>query len=261
MNIFDQDEWDRDFPPIRHDIVAVRNLAVTALAGKDVWGRSKSQPAFVSVWLFLSNQFASAAAGDVLDESTVHYGNLSKNIMEEVARHRNQNEWKTTSQLADLILDAAMRTDDRRNIIDSGKVQISYPKASMLGDGVEYCVSSALKAGAAAPRLYLKNLRVPAVIGVNSHERNLRQVVVANIWIEGVHREASDSYSLLERVVTTTLEASSFETLETLAVKIAQEVIKGFIEPVSPGAKVRVRLEKPSAVPFADAPLVEICRG
>lgn len=63
-----------------------------------------------------------------------------------------------------------------------------------------------------------------------------------------------------------TAEESSFETLESLAEELAARVIKYFILPKHqaplPGpAGVRVRIEKPSAVTFADAPVIEVYRS
>lgn len=42
--------------------------------------------------------------------------------------------------------------------------------------------------------------------------------------------------------------------------KVVTNVMKYFVLPVTPGANVRVRVEKPSAVPFADAAAVEVYR-
>lgn len=56
-------------------------------------------------------------------------------------------------------------------------------------------------------------------------------------------------------------EESSFETLEALATQVASLLIKHIIFPMTPGATVHLKLEKPSAIPFASAPAIEITRG
>jgi Dihydroneopterin aldolase len=66
-------------------------------------------------------------------------------------------------------------------------------------------------------------------------------------------------------MINKTVEESSFETLESLATHLSKRVIKYFIYPYSPGqeifSQVRICLEKPSAIMFADAPAIEIIRS
>jgi dihydroneopterin aldolase len=63
------------------------------------------------------------------------------------------------------------------------------------------------------------------------------------------------------------MEASSFETLEALGTYIANTILDDFRIGDSPqamrerGWQVRVCLEKPIAVPFADCPSVEVRVG
>jgi hypothetical protein len=74
-----------------------------------------------------------------------------------------------------------------------------------------------------------------------------------------------------------TTEESSFETLESLATLLSQRIIKYFIYVYTPSydsadplnllgprdtcfSQVRISLEKPSAVMFADAPMIEVVR-
>lgn len=52
------------------------------------------------------------------------------------------------------------------------------------------------------------------------------------------------------------MEESSFETLEALGTLLAQTVL-AFSSPQE-GWWVRIRLEKPTAVPMADCPIVEV---
>lgn len=65
---------------------------------------------------------------------------------------------------------------------------------------------------------------------------------------------------------TQTIEESSFETLESLAEELASRIVKYYIvlkQQTSTGptpAGVRIKIEKPSAVPRAEAPAVEIYR-
>ncbi|KAI0539256.1 Dihydroneopterin aldolase-domain-containing protein [Xylaria digitata] len=152
-------------------------------------------------------------------------------------------------------------------------------KASLLGSGVSLTTTACFAdaddlAGekkrnplrSYARSLRLHNLHVPTLIGVNSNERTAKQMVVANVEIERFDvRE--DIHPELEKVVVEALESSSFETLEALGAHIANQILDEFRIGDSPqpmrerGWQVRVRLEKPIAVPFADCPSVEIRVG
>lgn len=60
------------------------------------------------------------------------------------------------------------------------------------------------------------------------------------------------------------MEESSFQTLEALATHVGQRIIKYFLIPRTshstggPYERIKICLEKPTAVTFADAPAVEI---
>ncbi len=57
------------------------------------------------------------------------------------------------------------------------------------------------------------------------------------------------------------MEESSFETLESLSTHLARRVIKHFVYQYTPkvhASRVRIILKKPSAVTFAESPVVEV---
>jgi dihydroneopterin aldolase len=66
-----------------HTLVRVRNLQTTLPIGTDAWGRAnKPQPVLISASISLSAPFNSASSTDSVTNSTVHYGILSKAILE-----------------------------------------------------------------------------------------------------------------------------------------------------------------------------------
>jgi dihydroneopterin aldolase len=79
-----------------HSIIRVQNLSTQALVGGDPWGiltgtttrRNKLQPIFLSAALSLRKPFNRVMAADRLNESTVNYSTLSKEILEVVASRR-----------------------------------------------------------------------------------------------------------------------------------------------------------------------------
>jgi FolB domain-containing protein len=178
------------------DKIEVRSLEVTVNAGVDVWGRQKEQRALITATLTLARPFDSAAEADALDKSTVHYGKLSKDIRSCV---QNRSSWEDTGSLSASISTQIMETAGHTALL-STEVDIFYPKGSMLGDGAGF-LSSSSSAGLVSSVLYLRNVRIPCLIGVNSNERTAKQPVVVNLWIECIRRSRTDDYVKLESVV------------------------------------------------------------
>jgi FolB domain-containing protein len=181
------------------DKICVQNLEVTANAGVDVWGRRKSQRTQITVTLHLARPFDSAAEADALDKSTVHYGKLSKDIQNRV---HSLPEWKTTSGLAGEILKQIMETKGDTGLIAT-EIDVLYPKSSMLGEGAGFSLSSTHVGEdlEISTVLYIRNVRIPCLIGVNSNERTAKQPVVVNLWAECVRPSRTDAYTELEAVV------------------------------------------------------------
>lgn len=165
----------------RRDKIIVRNLSVTANAGRDAWGRKKEQPALVSVAIHLASNFESASSGDTVDSSTIHYGQLSKLLVSEIERRRDV--WHSTHELVtDLEKEVGRLADD--STIQATEVDILYPKGTLLGEGsglkmLFYNHSPTLSDIGSV--YYLKNIKIPCIIGVNEHERRYKQPVVVNV--------------------------------------------------------------------------------
>lgn len=78
-----------------HSIVRVQNLSTQALVGGSIWGvpsddghRNVFQPVLISSTLSLREPFRSAAKSDTVNNSTVNYSTLSKEILKVVASRR-----------------------------------------------------------------------------------------------------------------------------------------------------------------------------
>ena len=56
------------------------------------------------------------------------------------------------------------------------------------------------------------------------------------------------------------MQDTSFETLESLADFTVTQLQKRLLNQMLPGSQVQLRLEKPRAIAFADAPAVEVFR-
>ncbi|KAI0103725.1 Dihydroneopterin aldolase-domain-containing protein [Nemania sp. FL0031] len=153
---------------------------------------------------------------------------------------------------------------------------LHLPKASLLGAGVSLSTTACFRDAADlaagekknplrsyARSLRLHGLHVPTLIGVNPNERTAKQMVVVDVEIDRFDAY-EDIHTELEGAVVKILELSSFETLEALGTHIANKILDEFRIGDSPqpmrerGWQVRVCLEKPIAVPFAECPSVEV---
>jgi hypothetical protein len=141
--------------------------------------------------------------------------------------------------------------------------------------------------------LEIQSIRIPTLIRVNAKERLARQLVIVSVEIDPYICQERDYYNELEQIIvkvrnsyrcrdlltiSKTTEKSSFETLELLVTHLSGRIIKYFIYAYTPYfrrpewpfppnchsnafSNVRICLEKPSAVTFADAPSIEIIRS
>ncbi|KAL2260834.1 hypothetical protein VTK26DRAFT_5046 [Humicola hyalothermophila] len=282
-------------------VVRVQNLHTTLQhAGHDAWNRAhKAQPCQISAEVGFAAPFAAAtAAHDALGEDTVHYGTLSKALLESIARFEVESgegeveghDGKTKAKekglrsvlervwrdLTGLGLDgsreAAVAVGGRggkKPFLDLARVRflsvtIALPKASLLGEGIGLTASAAFGGGggedttsmeARALALEIYRLRVPTLIGLNANERLAKQFVIATLRIDGFECE-EDVYTEVEGVLVKSLEESSFETLEALGAHLADRVLTTSSSQDS--WQIHISMEKPTAVPMADCPIVEV---
>ena len=114
-----------------------------------------------------------------------------------------------------------------------------------------------------ADRIFVRDLRVRGIVGLNDWERTKKQDIVINLTIETDVREAGATdaventlnYRTLTKRVISYVEASSHYLVEALATAIARIAV---VEIGAP--RVVVRVEKPGALRFADSVGVEIVR-
>lgn len=112
-------------------------------------------------------------------------------------------------------------------------------------------------------RIFIKNLLLRCIIGVNEEERRDKQDVIINISLYGDFKKACSTdnfenavdYRDITKKVIGLVEKSSFFLVEALAQKIADICLEfPLVE------EVEVRVEKPGALRFAESAGVEIRR-
>ncbi|KAK4105505.1 hypothetical protein N658DRAFT_491975 [Parathielavia hyrcaniae] len=286
----------RAYAPDPPATVSVQNLSTTIRhIGRDAWNRPhKAQPCLLLAEVAFASAFDSASATDRLGTDTVHYGTLSKALLSRVEQRddtaKNRGDFDALT-VASLLrdeeglwrcltgLDEPFGPEHQQDALgwdlagggwlDLRRVArvsltVALPKASLLGDGVKVKMSAAFRpAGpggrpsyaARAMALEISRLRVPTLIGVNDNERNAKQFVVVTVTVEGF-TVVEDIYTEIEAAVVKAMEESSFETLEALGAHLANVVMASKWR--QNDWLVCIRMEKPTAVPLADCPIVEV---
>lgn len=111
--------------------------------------------------------------------------------------------------------------------------------------------------------ILVKDLLLRGIIGLNDWERKKKQDILINLAIRadlhkaGASDDVSDTlnYRSITKAIIELVEASSFYLVEALATSIARVAVVDF-----GAAAVKVRVEKPSALRFAESVGVEIER-
>jgi len=176
------------------DVIELKDLALqhSQHAGTDAWGRQKDQSVLISVRLVLRQTFESAAASDVLDGSTLHYGLLAKRIRAVKAAER----WETLEDFAKRIEASLLGQAYKADLLDSCSIEVKLPKASLLGDCVIFCYN--VKGHKSATYIYLRSVNVPVLVGVNANERARKQPLLFHLWVGPLQSGCSDRYAGLE---------------------------------------------------------------
>ncbi|KAI9692514.1 MAG: hypothetical protein M1822_006745 [Bathelium mastoideum] len=241
--------------PIYADKISIKNLQISTDVFPDSFGRNKTQPALISVTLSLRQQFHSAAKEDALDESTINYGTLSKKILETIQRKTGTNELTTVQQLWSMTGDLIPF-----EVVEALEIDIFFPKACATADGIGF-KSSMTREGYGSLVIYFKNIRTTALIGVNAHERESKQPVVVNVWLDDPKEEIQipSHVRIVGKNIIQAIEESSFETLESLSTVVADGILKDlFVAEKKLEVGAGVKIAKPLAISFAEAPSVEI---
>ncbi|POR31245.1 Uncharacterized protein TPAR_08555 [Tolypocladium paradoxum] len=269
-------------------VVRVNNLHATVKGPNDAWGRrNRPQPIQISVKVELRKPFSATSRADALASDTVHYGQLSKAILTslerlaaETAAGRAPCPLSLSEVLTCVWLDltgfypTGGRAENPEPFLDTSVVRClemtaHLPKASLVGDGVSLAFTGVFgnDLDGTSMRLYgrtlrLHNLRVPTLIGINDNEREAKQAAVVNVEIDNFEATC-DFFNSLEAKIVDRMENSSFGTLEALAADLSETITLYLrVEREEPldgtGSQLKITVEKPLAVPFADAPCVEL---
>ncbi|KAL6718990.1 trifunctional dihydropteroate synthetase [Lecanora helva] len=253
-------------PATFEDSINLRNLHTTAIVGLDAWSRPlRPQPITISISLGLSTY--AAGKSDKIDE-TFSYGTMCKDVSACV----EDQEFDGIDSLIGDVSVMAKKWPGR-----SLEVEIVAEKALLRCErGLGVRVRGKREAGDVYKGRawyirnkdwFVRNLKCACIIGVNPHERVEKQMVNIDLYVMSENQTemvrfvgASDigtfPWGRLAQCVCDKTEASSFETLEALAALIARTCLQ--IDENMP--RIRVKVEKPSALTFVEGAGVEITR-
>lgn len=175
--------------PESQAIVSVRNVQLPSGAiAPNIWLEAKEQPALASVSLWLRNDFTSAASQDALDDSTVHYGELSKRVRAACSNEEGQRSALNAIFQAAEHMARKPKPEGDKFVAKRIAARLALPKASAFGEGLsmsEVRLYSEKGERTGGFRTFVcKDLRVPTLIGVNAYERKGRQPVAVNFAVD-----------------------------------------------------------------------------
>lgn len=112
-------------------------------------------------------------------------------------------------------------------------------------------------------RIFIRDLLVRGILGVNPDERTKRQDILVNVEIQTDVGPAARSdaiedavnYRSISKRIIARIEEGSDRLVEKLAEDLARMILEGF-----PVDRVTVRVEKPGALRFAESVGVEVTR-
>ena len=256
--------------------IAIERLQYpSAIVAPNVWGLQKEQPAYFNIRINLRQSFKTAASKDVLDDSTIHYGDLAKRIRAACTPGLGPLD---ALDKAEGVIQAIGTKPRSHFIIADAHIDLCLPKASMYGTllhldrWLEFNEYGTVTDGCTL--FELRDLRLMGLIGVNDYERTAKQPidVTLAVNISAWGSDMAESATLqqlaylftLEKSLAEFVQESSFETLESLggfvAEMLALEVQEQVCVHPDYDGEIRLRLKKPKAIPFADAAVVEVVR-
>lgn len=270
----------------------MKDLAVRNIIGVDRWERIKRQPLLIQVEAY--SYVGKSGLHDELGES-INYSSIAKHVQ----AYAEATSFKSIEALAAGILLDCLTSFP----IHLMTVTVQKPRALLHADcaavhltrGPEH-ITQLLEAVEQARRkdfscpvlpdpkslpscfvdslaetqkirqdvIFVKNLRLSCIIGVNPWEREEDQDVIVNLALH-VHFNTSTllndqvprthNYRTITRLISKYVRESSFKTVEALVMGIANLLLIDCFVP-----KVTVKVEKPSALLFASSAGVEVTR-
>jgi dihydroneopterin aldolase/2-amino-4-hydroxy-6-hydroxymethyldihydropteridine diphosphokinase/dihydropteroate synthase/2-amino-4-hydroxy-6-hydroxymethyldihydropteridine diphosphokinase/dihydropteroate synthase len=249
------------------DRILIKNLRVKGHLGASHWQLDEGQMLIFNIVGYLQFQ-----PTDNIND-TVSYFTISEHIQQFLEEER---KCKTLERLADIVALDCLELG-----LKSVQVQIEKSHALLHADTVGIRVDRSqsdvgyLKAITAMDKnipqpypitedvIFIKDLQINCIIGVNTFERIEKQRIILNIDVyfpptpiySTGRIPARHNYRTIAQRVTKFVEQSNYKTIEMMANDVANVIMYQCNV-----YKVTVKIEKPSALMFADTAGVEVTR-
>lgn len=274
------------------DSLHISQLSVRLPLGVDSWERLSPQP--VNIDIQVHTDVSKAGKSDHLPFS-IHYGILVKEVEKhcEEAGKEGGKRYRSLEALADGIAKiclfvckapkVTLKVHKPRSLLHakSAGVEIfrvaedflhSEGRPATHGESIRDIHALSLSpnsTSAVHDKVVVKDLLISTILGVNPWERVDKQVVRVNLTaFSGLDRHhgrsppssvdvvtSPQNYRTIVRAISEHVEKTDYKTVESLALSIARVAIVQNRVP-----RIRVRVDKPSAIMFADAAGCEVER-
>ncbi|KAK2461235.1 hypothetical protein APHAL10511_006762 [Amanita phalloides] len=239
------------------DILFVDRLSLSAKIGLDCWGRSRPQTVLISIYLHLAPDGFLARAGQSDNvNDTVDYGRLTKAVMMYV--EGKENGFSNVEQMMNGVVEETFHLagENGREVC----VTAELPKMVQLAQGgMAIEIKTTQIKGEiimVQKKVYVKDISLAVIIGVNEPERHGKQRVVVNLEIyERV--DATLDYPAVVQTLAKDMDRMEYLTLEKMVWEIAHRTCCLLGEQAE---KVTIRAQKPSALSFAQSSGIQITR-
>ncbi|PWN18059.1 Dihydropteroate synthase [Microstroma glucosiphilum] len=277
--------------PLLPDSLHISQLSVRIPLGVDSWERlTPHQP--VTLDIQVHTDVSKAGRSDHLPYS-IHYGILVKEVEKhcEEAGREGGRRYRSLEGLADGIAKVCLfvckapkvtlKVQKPRSLLHARSAGVEIFRVA---EDFEHSDGTPAKHGedvadlhtlslapdsvsAIEDKVVVKDLLITTILGVNPWERVDKQVVKVNLTVfsglERSHKVPStvdtvtspQNYRTIVRAITEHIESTNYKTVESLALSIARVAVVRNRVP-----KIRVRVDKPSAIMFADAAGCEVER-
>ena len=159
------------------DSIYLRNLRLSAVVERDAWGRAdKTQPVLMSLRLYRDT---SRAGGSDEVGDTFSYGQMCKDVSAAI-------DGKTFYEFKEIIVGIGMLSDTWAG--DRLEYQVALPKGLLRVEG-GLCRDVVMQRFTAnewrlcSSQWTVRKIKAACIIGVNPHERLVKQVVSIDIYI------------------------------------------------------------------------------
>lgn len=224
------------------DSVFIKNLAATAITGKDAWNRPTPQPIHISI--DLKTDFLQASLTDNLKYS-LNYAVISRNV-DEFMKSNEQTNFKSLGNITEAVSSVVL--DEKRGGGRTATVTIRSEKSEIRAQSVEYTAQrSKIDNCENFDKVRVNKLQLLTIIGVFTFERLQRQIVDIDLDL-GVKNQNISIHKIIDSIVTY-VEASNFKTVEALVSNIGQLVFQDYSDDVS---TLKVKVTKPNAISYTD---------